>query len=126
MNPPNILLILTDQLRADALGCYGGTQVPTPNLDALARQSTVYERCYVNNPICTPSRASLWTGKSIFAHGVQNLHDVLPDAERLFPAHLQALGYVTALFGKLHVSGRMVDSSVVHPHSGFDVYENAL
>ncbi|MFZ9682602.1 MAG: sulfatase [Cephaloticoccus sp.] len=126
MNPPNILLILTDQLRADALGCYGGTQVPTPHLDALARQSTVYERCYVNNPICTPSRASLWTGKSILAHGVQNLHDVLPDTERLFPSHLQALGYATALFGKLHVSGRIVDSSVVHPHSGFDVYENAL
>ena len=126
MNPPNILLLLTDQLRTDALGCYGGTHVPTPHLDTLARESTVFDRCYVNNPICTPSRASLWTGKSILAHGVQNLHDVLPDTERLFPSHLRSLGYATALVGKLHVSGRMVDSNAVHPHSGFDVYENSL
>jgi arylsulfatase len=126
VKPPNILLILTDQLRTDALGCYGGAYVPTPHLDALARQSTVFDRCYVDNPICTPSRASLWTGKSILAHGVRNLHDVLPEAERLFPSHLRALGYATALFGKLHVSGRLVDSNVVPPHSGFDVYENAL
>lgn len=126
MKQPNILLILTDQLRTDALGCYGGTRVPTPHLDALARTATAFDRCYVDNPICTPSRASLWTGKGILAHGVRNVHDVLPETERLFSAQLQTLGYTTALFGKLHVSGRLVDSNEVHPHSGFDVYENAL
>jgi arylsulfatase A-like enzyme len=59
-------------------------------------------------------------------HGVYGLHDILPDKERLFPELLQEAGYATALFGKLHVSGRIVDSNQLHPHTGFDVYENAL
>lgn len=126
MTRSNIVLILTDQLRTDALGCYGGTHVPTPHLDALARRSTVYDRCYVNNPICTPSRASLWTGKSIFGHGVHTIHDVLPASERLFPDRLRELGYSTALFGKLHVSGRLVDANELPLHAGFDVCESAL
>ena len=60
----NILLILTDQQRWDSLGCYGTPGVHTPNLDRLAAQGTLYERCYVNGTICTPSRASMWTGKA--------------------------------------------------------------
>jgi len=126
MAPPNILLILTDQQRTDSLGCYGGRHVPTPHLDALAAGGTVFERCYVNSPICTPSRACLWTGKTVFGHGVQALHDVLPAGEALFPVHLQAAGYTTALFGKLHVSARLVDANERHPQAGFDVYESAL
>lgn len=126
MPRPNILLLLSDQLRADALGCYGGTRVATPHLDALAAGGTVFDRCYVNNPVCTPSRACLWTGKTVHGHGVHNLHDVLPDTERLFPEALRGLGYRTALFGKLHVSARVVDQNEVPAHAGFDVYENAL
>ncbi len=126
MSRPNILLILSDQLRTDALGCYGGTRVSTPHLDALAAGGTVFDRCYVNNPVCTPSRACLWTGKTVHGHGVHNLHDVLPDTERLFPETLRGLGYRTALFGKLHVSARVVDQNEVPVHAGFDVYENAL
>ena len=60
---PNILLILTDQQRWDSLGCYDTPGVHTPNLDDLATAGIRYTQCYVNNPICTPSRASLWTGK---------------------------------------------------------------
>jgi arylsulfatase A-like enzyme len=123
---PHILLILTDQQRTDTLGCYGGRHVATPHLDGLAASGTVFERCYVNNPICTPSRACLWTGKTVFGHGVQALHDVLPAEEKLFPAHLQAAGYTTALFGKLHVSARLVDANERHPQAGFDVFESAL
>jgi len=123
---PNILLILTDQQRTDSLGCYGGTHVATPHLDDLAASGTVFERCYVNSPICTPSRSCLWTGKTVFGHGVQALHDVLPASERLFPTHLLAAGYTTALFGKLHVSARLIDANERHPQAGFDVYESAL
>lgn len=126
MNRPNILLILTDQQRTDSLGCYGGTRVATPRIDALAREGVVFDRCYVNNPVCTPSRACLWTGKTVHGHGVHNLHDVLPDSEHLFPDRLRELGYRTALFGKLHVSARVVDQNELHPHTGFDVYANAL
>lgn len=119
---PNILLIMTDQQRSDSLGCYGTDCIATPNIDRLASEGLLFESCYVNNPICTPSRASMFTGKSILGHGVRRLHDVLPDDEVLFSEHLQKVGYQTALIGKLHVSGRVHEEAVRHPHDGFDLY----
>jgi arylsulfatase len=122
-NRPNILLILTDQLRYDALGCYGGQGVSTPNLDRLAAQGTRFTHCYVNNPICTPSRASLWTGKHLTGHGVHRLHDCLPPDEVMFSTRLSDVGYDTALFGKLHVSGFDHEKDHRHPNDGFRIYE---
>jgi arylsulfatase len=119
----NVLLILTDQQRWDSLGCYGTPGVHTPNLDRLASEGTRFDRCYVNATICTPSRACLWTGKHIPGHGVHALHDCLPEDEVLFPQRLQNLGYDTALFGKLHVSGHLREYERRHPNDGFDVYE---
>ena len=123
---PNILLIMTDQQRYDSLGCYGADWVRTPNLDRLAERGVLFENCYVNNPICTPSRAGLLTGKHLPGHGVYKLHDVLPDDEVLLPKHLQNVGYTTALFGKLHVSGRLYEAEQRHPNDGFDIYEWCL
>jgi arylsulfatase A-like enzyme len=60
---PNILLIISDQLRADMLGCYGHPTAITPHLDRLAAAGTLFEACYSVNPVCTPSRASIITGK---------------------------------------------------------------
>jgi arylsulfatase len=120
---PNILIIMTDQQRWDSLGCYGFQGVDTPNLDRLAREGALFTNCYVNNPICTPSRASMWTGKRISSHGVCQLHDILPEQEVLLPERLREGGYQTALFGKLHVSGRIYEEAQRHPHDGFDVYE---
>lgn len=121
--PPNILLVMTDQQRWDSLGCYGAHWVSTPHLDRLAAQGVRFDNCYANNPICTPARASLMTGLELPAHGVCQLHDVLPESCVLFPRRLQELGYHTALFGKLHVSGRAVESRTRHPQDGFDIYE---
>ncbi len=120
---PNILLIQSDQQRWDSLGCYGVDWIQTPHLDSLAEGGMVFDACYVNNPVCTPSRASMFTGKHLPGHGVYRLHDVLPDNEILFPEHLRNAGYATALFGKLHVSGRMQEEQERHPHDGFDTYE---
>ena len=120
---PNILVLMTDQQRYDSLGCYGVSFSHTPNLDGLAAEGVVFERCYVNNPICTPSRASLFTGKHLPEHGVYRLYDNLPEDEVLFTERLQEAGYRTALFGKLHVSSVHYESHVRHPHDGFDVYE---
>jgi len=120
---PNILVIMTDQQRFDSLGCYGAHWIQTPHLDKLAEEGTLFENCYVNNPICTPSRASMLTGKPLPEHGVTHLHDVLPQDEVLFTERLQNLGYATALFGKLHVSGRIYEEAHRHPHDGFDQYE---
>ena len=122
----NILLIVTDQQRFDSLGCTGAHWVHTPNLDQLAADGVLFENCYAANPICTPSRASLMTGKHLPGHGVYRLHDVLPAAEVMFPERLRAQGYTTALFGKLHVSGRVEEAARRHPHDGFDVYEWCL
>lgn len=114
---------MTDQQRFDSLGCYGARAIQTPNLDRLAAQGALFEHCYVNNPICTPSRASLMTGKSVPGHGVYRLYDTLPRDEVLFPKRLQQAGYRTALFGKLHVSGRLYEANERHPNDGFDTYE---
>jgi arylsulfatase A-like enzyme len=120
---PNILLIMTDQQRFDSLGCYGSKWTISPNLDRLASEGTLFENCYTNNPICTPARSSLMTGKELPGHGVYRLHDKLPGNEVLFTERLRGLGYRTALFGKLHVSGRIEEALRRHPKDGFDVYE---
>ncbi len=67
--PPNILLILADDLGAYDLGCYGSTEVRTPNLDALAAQGVRFTTCYAT-PQCTTSRIELLTGKYGFRTGV--------------------------------------------------------
>ncbi len=120
---PNIVLIMTDQQRFDSLGCYGVDFARTPVLDGLAKDGVLFSNCYASNTVCTPSRASLMTGKNIYDHGVQRLYDCLPEDEVMFPERLQWLGYTTALFGKLHVSSHMLERDVRHPHDGFDIYE---
>lgn len=121
--PPNVLLVMTDQQRFDTLKAYGFEAGNTPNLDGLAAEGAVFERCYATNPICSPSRASLLTGHHLPEHGVYRLYDVLPDDEVLFPERLRALGYQTALIGKLHVSSLHAEAEARHPHDGFDRYE---
>ena len=120
---PNILLLMSDQQRWDTLGCYGCDAIPTPALDGLAADGVVFERCYVNVPMCTPSRACMLTGRLPAGHGVYRIHDTLPDEQVLLPEHLAGLGYETALVGKLHVSGRGVECAERHPHDGFERYE---
>lgn len=120
---PNILLVMTDQQRRNSLGAYGCRYVSTPNLDALANQATVYKHAYCNAPVCTPSRASVFTGKTLSGHGVYNLFDIMPENEELLPQYLRRIGYETALVGKLHVSGIMYEAEKRNPGDGFDIYE---
>jgi len=123
MSRPNILILMTDQQRWDSLGAYGAPEACTPNLDRLAQQGARFDNCYCNNPICTPSRASLLTGGELPDHGVFQLESVLDDSKMMFPELLRRQGYHTALFGKQHVSSRMVEQHRRHPHDGFDIYE---
>src|SRR5438128_871343 len=67
--PYNILLMMTDQHRADHLSCYGNTVLSTPNLDRLATSGLRFERCYVVNPSCKPNRTTLLTGCLPSHHG---------------------------------------------------------
>lgn len=122
-NRPNILILMTDQQRFDSLSCYGCTAINTPNLDRLAKEGALFENCYSPCPICTPTRASILTGKAVPGHGVYKLHDILPDAQILFPKRLQSIGYQTSLVGKLHVCGLWHEAEKRHPNDGFDNYE---
>ncbi|TWD84698.1 arylsulfatase A-like enzyme [Kribbella amoyensis] len=101
---PNVLLICTDQQRFDTIRAYGNDQVLTPNLDRLARDGVLFENCYVQNPVCAPSRATLMTSRYPHAHGLWANGVHLPDDERFFTKALADAGYDCGLVGKLHLS----------------------
>lgn len=99
---PNILVIYTDQQRWDTLSCNGQQAVRTPNIDALAAMGARLDQCYVQNPVCAPSRASFLSGQycsslRIGTNGVQ-----FPQAVCTLPGILRSYGYTTAQIGKLH------------------------
>jgi arylsulfatase A-like enzyme len=100
---PNFLLFVTDQHRADHLGCYGNAEVRTPHIDALAAQGCRFDDFHVATPICKPNRASLMTGRLPSAHGVQMNGRELSHGERTFVETLNESGYRTALVGKSHL-----------------------
>lgn len=101
---PNVLVFFTDQQRYDSLGCNGNPAARTPNLDALAANGARLDNHIVANPICMPSRASLFTGRFPSAHHVWTNGVPLPASERTLPQLFQQLGYDTASFGKLHLT----------------------
>jgi arylsulfatase A-like enzyme len=100
---PNVLLIITDQHRADHLGCYGNPILKTPAIDRIAAEGVCFDRFYVTSPICMPNRATLMTGRPPSLNGVR--HNGIPlslDAVT-FVDLLRAAGYRTAAVGKLHL-----------------------
>ncbi len=102
-NRPNFLFIITDQHRADHLGCYGNPIVRTPNIDRLADNGTRFERFYVATPICMPNRATLMTGRMPSLHGARQNGIPLSLTATTFVDILRAAGYDTALVGKCHL-----------------------
>ncbi len=98
----NILLILIDQLQASILGTYGGTFVPTPNIDLVAGEGCVFERMYCQSPVCGPARASLLTGRHVFQHRATNNSHLLPDQEFSYARALRENGYTAAAIGRTH------------------------
>lgn len=103
MRQPNFLLFVTDQHRADHLGCYANPLVATPQIDELARQGCTFDEFHVATPICQPNRASLMTGRMPSSHGVQMNGRELSLGETTFVQSLRAAGYRTALVGKSHL-----------------------
>lgn len=111
---PNVLLILCDDHRWDAMSMMGHPFLKTPNMDRMAREGVHFANAFVTTSLCSPSRASILTGLFAHNHGVvDNYHEV--DASlTFFPQRLQHAGYETAFVGKWHM-GDLDD-----PQRGFD------
>ncbi|MGH1479843.1 MAG: alkaline phosphatase family protein [Geminicoccales bacterium] len=99
----NILFIMADQLRFDYLSCYGHPHLQTPNIDRLAARGLRFDRAYVQSPVCGPSRASFYTGRTVFSHGATWNRVPLPIGELTLGDYLRPIGVRTAVVGKTHM-----------------------
>ena len=113
MKRPNILFMTTDHLRYDTLGYTGDPLVQTPAIDALAEKSTRFSKCFVQNPVCSPSRASFMTGRYPKNHGVKWNGSKLGEHEITIVEAFKNRGYTTASVGKHGIGqqrfGQMLD-----------------
>ncbi|MEH6550587.1 MAG: sulfatase [Pseudomonadales bacterium] len=103
---PNILFIMSDDHTPQAIGAYGSRLAeldPTPNLDILAREGTRFNKVFVTNSICTPSRATIITGQYSQTNGVLDLDGNIPVAQQHLPRLMAEAGYETAMIGKWHL-----------------------
>ncbi len=114
--PRNIVFILTDDHRYDALGFLKGQPfVQTPALDAMARRGVHLRNAFVTTALCSPSRASILTGNYAHRHRVVDNNNPVGRDLVFYPQYLQAAGYQTAMIGKWHMGGEIDD-----PQRGFD------
>ena len=101
---PNFLYIMTDQHRADWLGCAGHSVVKTPNIDALAAKGTRFTNFHATSPVCMPNRATFMTGRYPTTHGLRYNGCTLSTRANTFVDVLAASGYHTAAMGKSHLA----------------------
>jgi arylsulfatase A-like enzyme len=100
---PNIVLILTDDHASHALGAYGSVVNSTPRIDEIASNGALLANCFATNALCSPSRASILTGKYSHLNGVTTLDTPIDAAQDTFVSQLRAAGYRTAIVGKWHL-----------------------
>ncbi len=103
ISPPNILFIFTDDHCEQAISAYGSEIINTPSMDRIANEGMRFERCYVTNSICGPSRAVIQTGLYSHQNGFLTNRDAFNGDQQTFPKLLRAGGYQTAVIGKWHL-----------------------
>lgn len=118
MTVPNLLFLYTDEQAFNTFACYGNTWIEMPNLNALAAQSTVFERAYVTQPVCTPSRSTLLTG--LWPHTNECVANNIPlgKGTKCLPEWLPEGVYATGHYGKWHLG-----DEIFRQH-GFDEWCN--
>ena len=94
---------MADQLRFDYLSCYGHPHLKTPHIDGLAKKGILFESAYVQAPVCGPSRASYYTGRTVFSHGSTWNQIPLPIGELTIGDYLGHSGIRTGVVGKTHM-----------------------
>jgi len=118
MRSPNLLFLYTDEQAHDTLSCYGNSWIEMPNLNALAETSTVFERAYVTQPVCTPSRSTLMTGLWPHTNGCVRNNVPLRVETPCLPELLPEGEHVSGHFGKWHLG-----DEIFRQH-GFDEWRN--
>ncbi len=129
--PPNVVLVMMDDIGYGDLGSYGAPDVRTPNIDRLAREGVRLTDAYANGPVCTPTRAALISGRYPQRVGLEGLLTLAPeDRERglpalgtSLPALLKTNGYATAIVGKWHLGWKPEFGPIAH---GFDEFYGFL
>ncbi|MEO1616088.1 MAG: sulfatase [Planctomycetota bacterium] len=101
--PPNFVLIIADDMNWDDSGAYGHPAIRTPHIDALAREGLLFKHAYLTTNSCSPSRASIITGRYPHNTGAEQLHWPIPAGTRTFVGELKSAGYYTASAGKWHM-----------------------
>lgn len=113
--PRNVVFILSDDHRYDAMSFLGHQFAETPHLDSMAENGVFFKNAFVTTSLCSPSRASILTGLYTFKHRVIDNNRLVPEGTVFFPQYLQEAGYSTAFIGKWHMGGDHDD-----PRPGFD------
>jgi len=129
--PPNVVLVLMDDIGYGDLGSYGALDVQTPNIDRLAREGVRLTDAYANGPVCTPTRAALISGRYQQRVGLEGVLTLLPADRELglpalgtsLPALLKTNGYATGLVGKWHLGWKPEFGPIAH---GFDSFYGFL
>jgi N-acetylglucosamine-6-sulfatase len=117
VKPPNVLFILTDDMRWNCMSIAGHPYLKTPHIDRLAKEGVHFKNAFCTTSLCSPSRASILSGLYAHAHGVSNNFTEYPSELSSFPLQLQKSGYETAYIGKYHM-GENNDQ----PRPGFDYF----
>lgn len=102
-NKPNMVIFITDDLNQQDIGCYGNSDIKTPNMDRLAAEGMRFNRAYAAAPMCAPSRSAMFTGLYPFRNGSQMNHFTVRPNTRNLPQFLQQQGYRVVISGKTDV-----------------------